>query len=248
MKVLHRAREAAMKARCKQLRRHVTVGFVLMVLVGVVAGPAFAQSPPLLRTLFFPENAQCFGSGESTTVGTALAIAQGSKVGPGFPEYPVLLVTACDTGDGTQLHFLNPDISEGSTAERIHTMSTSVTPQSLALRGNKGDLLACVPSGGGGNLYTISPATGAATPLGAAPGIAVASCSGVAWDAATSSIWAYRNISGARRIVRMNASGVVQAPTTGFIPPCTTSTGLAIGGGSLFVACQQQTSPAVQPE
>jgi hypothetical protein len=215
----------------------------LALVVALIPAPARAATGQDLRTITVDSAALCVGGGEipSSTSGSALAVVQGSKVGR---SEPLLLVTSCNG----RLHFLNP-----ATGARVHDLAittasgASITPTMLALRSDRLDLLACVPGGEGGDVYRINYSS-----LGASPGLAtrlffVNSCEAVAWDPQLDHVYSGDRVFGGelepfvlRITVETETGNSVGEEGTRFFPGgcSTTNNGVAIAGGSMFVACE----------
>jgi hypothetical protein len=210
-----------------------------LVLVGallVAVSPASASTGDLLQTVNIPAAAQC-----PSGIGTSVTLVPGAMVNR--QQYPILLVTSCwsETGSGVnQLFFLDPATSP---ATLVTTITTSPTPPqgwgSLALRGDKGDLLGCGNSGDGTHaIYRIdvSPfngiTDGTATFLfNGTAGEDI--CDGVTWDTGDDTIFQSPDISST--IYHYSSTGTLLGS---FAPPsgCPNS-GLAVGGASLFASC-----------
>ena len=135
-----RLRRRAM-SRARLLGHVATIGLITGLLLAAFLPSAHAgPGDPLLPPVTIDPLAQCLNGGVLEP-GTAIALVQGSKVNPSFPTIPVLLVTSCHTVNPGVLHFLD------TAGVRKATITTSVVPANgwgaLALRADKGDLLAC---------------------------------------------------------------------------------------------------------
>jgi hypothetical protein len=194
------------------------------------AGLAPPMPGELLRTINVAPEAAC-GSG----IGTSVALVPGSSVK--YNQYPVLLVTSCYTATGDPsagiLYFLDP-----ATGNLVTTLLTTPAPPqgwgSLALRGNKGDLLGCGNSEDGTHgLYSISLETGVATFMfDGQSGLAI--CDGVTWDSGSpSTIWMSPDVSSTMYHYDTEGNLLGSLPS----PPECSNSGLAIGGTSLFASC-----------
>jgi hypothetical protein len=225
---------------------------VVVMLAGLPSVPGLAEANlgDLLRTIDLPPAAQC-------ATGTSVGIVPGASVG--LPQYPALLVMSC--WDDSRLFFVDPTVV--NPAAPVLTVATAGGPPggwgSLALRGDKGDLLACANRDSLGNfgLYRIELLkTFATTPAPTAtatflfngnPGDALFPCDGVAWDAVANRIYQkpdvfitisrYQESGGLDGTIAVdfecNGNGVHLNPSG---QPYGGS-GLAIGGQSLFYAC-----------
>ena len=132
---------------------------------------AFAAGPGTLRDVLFVDGA-CGPEGSVT--GTALAVVPGGKAG--FPNTPTFLVTSCQESSGAlPLFFTASDGGEGFreiTTIFPSTASTASRPtngwEALALRGDRGDLLACGRNGNATVLWSIDFSPYNSTPDGTA--------------------------------------------------------------------------------
>ena len=200
------------------------------------SGPAYAAVGDLLQTVNVPELAKC-----DSGVGTSVAIVPGSMVD--LIQVPILLVTSCFTSStqASKLFFLDPSTNP---ATLVLTINTNPTPPvgwgSLALRGDKGDLLGCGNSSDGTHsIYAIdiSPfnqtSDGTATFLfNGASGIGNP-CDGVAWDASDDSV--FQSPDAVDTIFHYSETGTLLGSFPS--PPGCPNSGLAVGGASLFAAC-----------
>jgi hypothetical protein len=221
------------------LARAAVAAFLAVVLLSAGSPAASAATGDLLKTVDVPATAQC-----TSGIGTSLALVPGSMVN--LNQYPVLVVTSCFTNtdgaaQGSNLYFLDPSTNPGTL---VKTITTSPTPPrgwgSLALRGDKGDLLGCGDDVGGTHaIYRIdiSPFNGTAD--GTATFLfngqsALEICDGVAWDTADDTIFQSPDISST--IYHYSLSGTLLGSFAS-PPGCPKNSGLAIGGASLFASC-----------
>ena len=186
---------------------------------------ARAQTGSLLKTVNLPAGAQC-------SLGTSVAVVPGLSLG--LVQYPILLVTSCYGASGNSLYFLDPSTDP---ATLVRTVVTTNTPPlgwgSLALRGDKGDLLACGNNSSGEHrIYSINMFNGAATFMfNGTAGLDI--CDGVAWDAGDNTIFQSPDVSST--IYHFSETGTLLGtlPAPGGCP----NSGVAVGGASLFAAC-----------
>src|SRR5215510_13550878 len=189
-----------------------------------------------------------------TTGGTSIAIVQGRKLaGVNAVTYPVLLAITClssDVNQSSKLNFI--DLSAGTVITRIQTKNSSGTVFApaggwthLVHRPDKGDLLGC---GSDGTIYSIDFSVltttivdGTVTQL-PRPSTLSKSCGGLAWDPVEHMI--YQGLTaGSNKIdvARFMDGTTAVLGTVDTVQACTTS-GLAITGGALVVACNGSTS------
>lgn len=192
---------------------------------------ARAQTGSLLQTVNVPAAAQC------GTLGTSVAVVPGLSIG--LLQFPILLVTSCFGPGGNNLFFLDPSTNP---ATLVRTIVTTNTPPdgwgSLALRGDKGDLLACGNNSSGEHaIYRIDISPNA-TPDGTATfmfngtaGFDI--CDGVAWDAGDNTIFQSPDVS--NTIYHYSETGTLL--NTLPAPAGCPNSGVAVGGASLFAAC-----------
>lgn len=191
-----------------------------------------AQTGSLLRTVNVPAAAQC------SQLGTSVAVVPGLSIG--LLQYPILLVTSCFGAGGNTLYFLDPSTDPATVVRTIVTTSTPPLGWgSLALRGDKGDLLACGNNSSGEHaIYRIdiSPFNGTADGtanfmFNGASGFDI--CDGVAWDAGDNTIFMSPDVS--NTIYHYSETGTLlnTLPAPGGCP----NSGVAVGGASLFAAC-----------
>ena len=169
------------------------------------------------------------------TLGSSVAILPSALIDPP-PAPPFLLVTSCYSSgpDRANLYVTNP--ADGSLVE---TLTTSFVPDrgwgSLALRGNRGDLLGCASNAGDGlphGIFKIDALTGAATHLfDAAAGFDV--CDGVTWDASDNTIWMSPDVSSTIYHYAEDGTEIEHFPS----PPGCDNSGLAVSGDSLYASC-----------
>jgi len=243
-----------MKNPASVIAKSLVLGLALILAVSVMERSAEGAVGDVLQTVFIPGGAQC-NVGKGSESGSAIAIVQGSKVG--YPNVPVVLVISCAQFNfetlsyAAQLRFLAPGVPvEGtSTAELLKTINTTVNPglpgwRALALRADTGDMLACIPTEGGTQLYAIDisifnnnpPTGGTPIPDGTTTflrnGPANSTCAGIAWDPTDKAIFQASTGANIFRIVQ--ATGA----TTSIPSGCTNGlAGLAFAGPSLFVGC-----------
>jgi hypothetical protein len=192
----------------------------------------------LLKTVNVPESAQC-----SSGIGTSVAIVPGSMVN--LAQYPILLVTSCFSDTGTQisdLYFLDPSTDP---ANLVLTINTNPTPPmgwgALALRGDKGDLLGCGNASDGTHaVYSIDISPYNATPDGtatflfnAATGHGYEICDGIAWDTGDDTIFESPDVYHTIYHYREDGTLLGTIPS----PAGCNNSGIAVGGASLFAAC-----------
>ena len=236
-----------MSVRCNRFVTQlaaVTGLATLSVVIGL--GGAAAEVGDSRGTVLIPSGAQCVIGVETVTSGAAVLSIPGGKAG--FPAIPVLLVTSCQN----KLFLLDPS-GESTFATLVKTITTTVNPANgwgaLALRADKGDLLACTTTATGTDVYSIdfSPyntvADGTATRIRSAPagpaGSTTSTCAGIAWDAPTKTI--YQSTNGPA-VIRYPESGNALAPIASGCPGATGGVGIA--GTSLFVGCGPDTAAA----
>ena len=248
---------------CKLAGRYLT-GFLVLVLMALaaLAGTAHAAPGALLRTINTPAGL----CGASEEGGTSIAVVAGDSVG--MPQQ-LLLVMSC--WDDSRLFFFDPAVL--SPTAPVLTVTVAGGPPggfgSLALRGNKGDLLACGNLNAGNyGLYSIPlsrsfPTTQAATatflfngnPGGDPnnPSIQLFPCDGVAWDSVANRVYQKPDVH--VEVSRFNPDSTPAGAADGTIAVSTEcrgngfprtvngqtiqygASGLAIGGQSLFYAC-----------
>lgn len=212
----------------------------LLALVAVLPGippgeaPAEAAVGDLRDTVNVPAGAQC-------GLGTSVSIVPGSLVSL---SQPILLVISCYSGQPVEnLFFIDP-----LTDVLVKTLATSPTPPlgwgSLSLRGDKGDILGCGNAGDGTHaIYAIDVSPFNATPDGTAtflfnaqPGSTI--CDGVAWDTSDNTVFQSPDVSST--VYHYNETGALLGsfPAAAGCP----NSGLAVGGSSLFEACNGNTT------
>jgi hypothetical protein len=197
------------------------------------ASSASAATGDLLKTVHIPAAAQC-----SSGLGTSVTIVPGSMINM---TQPILLVTSCfQLPQGDKLYFLDPATDPATLVKTITT--TGVPPEgwgSLSLRGDKGDLIGCGNDPGGTHTikaidispFNATPDGTSTTLFDAASGFDI--CDGVTWDTADNTIFQSPDVS--RTIYHFSATGgaLGTIPSPGDCP----NSGLAVGGASLFAAC-----------
>jgi hypothetical protein len=154
-------------------------------------------------------------------------------------QHPILLVTSCFGGGANSLFFMDPTTSPATIVKTIQTTNTPPLGWgSLSLRGDKGDLLGCGNSSDGTHgIYKIdiSPNNtpdGTATFLfNGASGFDI--CDGVSWDAGDNTVFMSPDVS--NTIYHYSETGTLlnTLPAPGGCP----NSGVAVGGASLFAAC-----------
>jgi hypothetical protein len=211
-----------------------------------------------------PMQAQCplVSVTDDQTIGTSVAVVLSSLINPAI-QSPLLLATSCitdntDASKGptrTQIFFSDPNSLAPSPAPSW--VATITTPDvsglgwgSLALRGDRGDLLGCTSNDDGHHdLYRIDIKTGAAVKLfGVAAGLEI--CDGVSWDAATQTVFMSPDVSNTvyqykvdasdHSLTPLDANGVATPSATFTVPSDCPNSGVAVSGGILFAACDGQ--------
>jgi hypothetical protein len=254
----------------KGLVELIVLGLLVAGAVGTMGVSAEATPGDVRASVNVPAAAQC-----GVNSGTALAVVSGGKVG--FPKIKVLLVTSCVTTTPTvkvNLFFLDPatvDVSNNAAAlvKTFATIFPASPPanslpsfgwEALALRANKGDLLACGRNTAAGPavLWSVdfspfnntNPPSNPPVPDGTATFLALgpagSSCGGIAWDPIDKTIYQTASAVGANVFHFSTEPGATQ-PVPASIPSgCTTAiSGLGIAGTSLFIACTEQVTPTV---
>jgi hypothetical protein len=221
----------------------------LLIAMTVFAEPSVAVTGDVKQSVTLPLAAQCGSAG-----GTSVALVQGSKVN--FPAFPTLLVTSCFASGGSAaaitkratLYFDDPlTVAAAAPVKTLLThlagSGAAFSPGSgwaqLAIRANKGDLLAC---GDEGSVYVIdysvfsATADGTAAPVPKPSGVSIASCVGLTWDPSNSSV--YQSTGGTIFHWFITPAGAVAASPLSFSAPtgCTVS-GLSVVGGVLLASC-----------
>jgi hypothetical protein len=230
----------------------------LMTLVGT----AHAAPGDLLRTISLPTNL-CAAGEEG---GTSLAVVPGDSIG--MPQR-LLLVISC--WDDARLFFFDPAVL--TPAAPVLTVTVAGLPPggvgSLALRANKGDLLACAnlnpePGPGDYGLYSIALSRNfPTTPTTTAtflfngnrggdpnnPARQLFPCDGVAWDAVANRVYQKPDVH--TEVARFNPDSTPAGAPDGTIAVSQScegngflgfgASGIAIGGQSLFYACDGDT-------
>ena len=220
-----------MSRKSRSFVNWVVVGLVITLAPGTMGRAAEAAVGDVIKTVTIPGTANC----ASVDFGTALAIVSGAKAG--FPAIPALVVTSCLTvSDGTvsKLFFLDPS-TEPATVVKTLTTSPALKWNSLALRADMGDLLACNAGEVTTSLYAIHFSPFDATPP-TAGGVATATllrsgpvgstCDGIAWDTKDKTIYQtstnFDTPSGSFNVLH-------------FAPGSATATSIASGCGNFFV-------------
>lgn len=193
---------------------------------------AQAQTGTLLKTVNVPAVARC------SMLGTSVAVVPGLSLG--LLQYPILLVTSCYGPAGNTLYFLDPATDPATVVRTIVTTSTPPLGWgSLALRGDKGDLVGCGNNSSGEHaIYAIDISPFNLTPDGTATfmfngtsGFDI--CDGVAWDAGDNTIFQSPDVSST--IYHYSETGTLL--NTLPAPAGCPNSGVAVGGASLFAAC-----------
>ena len=233
-----------MNPKWRQLFEHRGVGILTALLASVIySHPAAAATGDNIGVVNVPPEARC-------SVGTSVTLVPGSMVGQ--YDIPILLVTSCwaDGGnDGSAIYFFDPrpDQADPNTGEAplIKTLQTINAPAggwgSLALRGDKGDLLGCGNSSDGIHpIYAIdiSPfndiADGtAAFSFNANGNTGFFACDGVSWDTSDNTVFQSPDINDT--IFHYSESGDLLGSFPA--PAGCPNSGIAVGGASLFAAC-----------
>ncbi len=199
---------------------------------------AFADVGDLLQTVDVPASAQC-----NSGIGTSVAIVPGRTIG--LNQYPILLVTSCfvynpSDSQKSNLYFLDPSTNP---ATLVRTITTNPTPAngwgSLSLRGDKGDIIGCGNDPSTAPIYAIDISPYTSTPDGTATflfnGTAQYNniCDGVAWDTGDNTI--FQSLDVDDTIFHYSDTGALigSFPAPAGCP----NSGLAVGGASLFAAC-----------
>lgn len=226
---------AVMRSGTRSWASAVVIGLALSVFVV----PAHAAVGDVLKSFTVPEAARCL-VGEGSTAGTAVATVPGPKAG--FPQIPILIVTSCveqgEYTDQAKLFFIDP--ADGTVKRTINTTVTPVNGwQSLVLRPDRGDLLACAVTSFEplqAALYAIDFSIFTTTPDGTAAllrSAAGATCDGVAWDVNDKTVFL---TSDSNLILHVPETGIGTLPSVN--SGCSFGlTGIAVGGPYLLVAC-----------
>jgi hypothetical protein len=213
------------------MRAHIVALLGLAAALLPTAGEAAVGD--LLQTVQVPAAAQC-----TSGLGTSVTLVPGSLVDR--PDIPILLVTSCYNSQVSNLYFLDPRTNPATLAL---TIATNPTPPAgwgaLSLRGDKGDLLACGNAANGTHaIYAIDISPFTSTPNGTATllfnGAAGQEiCDGLAWDTGSDTIYQSPDVSAT--IFQYSATGALlnSFPAPAGCP----NSGLAVGGSSLFAAC-----------
>jgi hypothetical protein len=225
----------SLKSRLLRLAAGTAI-FVLAVLAfqgsSLRPPPALAATGDLLQTVNVPAAAQC-----TSGLGTSVAVVPGSMLA--LNQYPILLVTSCFDTQTSSLFFLNPATNP---ATLVKTINTNPTPSdgwgSLSLRGDKGDLLGCGNNGATFPIYAIDISPFNAVPDGTAtflfngaPSFDI--CDGVAWDAGDNTVYQSPDVHDT--IFHYSEAGALLGSFPA--PAGCPNSGLAVGGASLFAAC-----------
>jgi hypothetical protein len=246
-------------ARGRGVRKGLQVAALAAALVPLGSVPATAIVPPstpsgtVREIVSIPSSAVTMCDGPEGTAGTALAIVPGGKAG--FPTSRVLLVNSCvqttfePAGQQILLLFTDPN---GDGATLVKTLVTSLPAnataaskptngwQALALRADKGDLLACGTNGNSTVLWSIDFSPFNSTPDGTATflrnGPPGSSCGSIAWDPSDGTV--YQTPASGFGVLHTKDNGNALASVPVPNAACNTAiTGLGVAGTSLFVAC-----------
>jgi hypothetical protein len=242
--------------------KSIVLGLLVAGAVGAIGVPAEAAPGDVRASVNVPAAAQCVVNNVAST-GTALAVVSGGKVG--FPKIKVLLVTSCVSSNGAvNLFFLDP-ANNATIVRSFSTIFPAIPPpgsvpssgwEALALRSNKGDLLACGRTAGASVLWSVdfspfnntNPPSNPPVPDGTATFVAFGpagpSCGGIAWDPVDKTIYQTASAVGANVFHFSAEPGAPQPVPASFASGCTTPiSGLGIAGTSLFIACTGQVEP-----
>jgi hypothetical protein len=202
-----------------------------------LAIPASAATGDLIKTVDVPADYEC------DDIGTSVAIAPGSLIGRA--DLGFVLITSCrgeDPEDPTAstLYIFDPSTTP---ATKVKTITTSSTPPlgwgSMALRGDNADLLGCGNTVDGSHpVYSIdidannAIADGTATFLfNAEPGLDI--CDGSTWDVTDKTVFQSPDINDT--INHFSQTGTLLGSFAA--PEGCPNSGLAVGGNSLYAAC-----------
>jgi hypothetical protein len=243
------------------VRKGLQVAALAAALVPLGSVPATA-APGTVRQVVGVPFLGCDGP-EGSGTGTALTTVPGGKAG--FPTTRVLLVNSCvSTNSETQsqqirVFFTDPN-GEGASVRKIlvTTFPANATAaskptsgwQALALRADKGDLIACGTNGNSTVLWSIDFSPFNSAPDGTATflrnGPAGSSCGAIAWDPSDGSV--YQTAAPGFNVLHNKDDGTALASVAVPTAACNTSiTGLGIAGTSLFVACAGTGGEISQP-
>jgi hypothetical protein len=190
-----------------------------------------------------PAGARC-----RSGIGTSVAVVPASTIDETL-TVPFLLATSCDDDSSArnQIYFTNPHPNPPGPPVLVATITTPYVSDfgwgSLALRADRSDLIGCTSNmAGNHDVYKIDIKTGAATFLfEAAAGFDI--CDGVAWDAATDTVYMSPDVSNTIYTYPLDASDNVISTTSFPVPfdslagdSCPNS-GLAVSGDSIWAAC-----------
>ncbi|MDX2149707.1 MAG: hypothetical protein SFV54_03160 [Bryobacteraceae bacterium] len=178
----------------------------------------------MVASIDLPAAARC-------SIGTSLTVVPGLLAN--LPQYPILLVTSC--WNSNQLFFLNISTNP---ATLVKTLTVPSTPTggwgSFTLRGDRGDILACGNRTGGiYPIHRVNVADGTSTLLFNATNAGLTPCDGVTWDAEDDTVFVSPDVSDT--IYRYSEAGAFLGTLA--VPAGCPNSGLAIGGPSLFAAC-----------
>jgi len=223
----------------------------MLAVLASFARPTDAAVGDLLRTIDLPAAAQCVVTQVDEAIGTSVGIVAGASVG--LPQFPVLLVTSC--WDDNRLFFMDPTVPNPTSP--VLTVTTTGGPPggwgSLALRGEKGDLLACANQDANGNLGIFrlplsrslatdaNPTIAAVFLFNGSQGNGFFACDGIAWDSVANRI--YQSPDVFATVLRFTETGTadgsfqISTDCKGNGPDGFGASGIAVGGQSLFYAC-----------
>ena len=246
------------------VRKGLQVAALAAALVPLGSVPATAAPGTVRQTVGVPFEAGfvCDGAEGFANV-SGMAIAPGGKVG--FPGSRVLLVNSCvqttfePAGQQLRVLFTDPNGDGASLVKTLVTIfpanATAASKpttgwQALALRADKGDLLACGTNGSSTVLWSIDFSPFNSTPDGTATflrnGPAGSSCGGIAWDPSDASV--YQTPASGFNVLHNKDNGAALASVAVPNAACNTAiTGLGIAGTSLFVACAGSSGEISQP-
>lgn len=220
--------------------RHTMIFLLILGLVFIFFSYPYrkhvtAQTGSLLRTVNIPPDAQC-----SSGLGTSVAVVPGISIGR--PQYRTLHVTTCysTTSQASTLYFLD---ATAEPAKLVYTITSTNTPGTgwgaLTFRGSRGDLLACGSLTNGKHpVYKINidpfdnVLDGTATKLFDAQGNQEI-CDGLVWDSSDSTVFQSTDVSSTINHYSETGAFLGTLPSPSGCP----NSGLAVGGSSLFVAC-----------
>jgi hypothetical protein len=211
--------------------------------------------------IHLPTQAQCpaywpANPGAVPKLGTSVAIVPTSIFNPSIPT-PYLVATSCVTTTSTrnELYYTNPKtgdwvatvtMKDPATLMPIYVSDMGVS--SMALRGDKGDLIVCTHNTDGHHdVYKVKIKSGASTFLLAVEpsGGGFEPCDGLAWDGATNTIYQGPDVEDHYNLYPLNEDDTHNAAGDAtFLVPFDTGngtscpkSGLAVSGDSIFIGC-----------